>query len=277
MSYSQENGYTPKTVQEIISQIRIGINTQFGTTYDEITFAGTGLYKYVYAIAQLIQRDEITTSEVFLKLQEFISTTNEAIQRPSVSYPGIIESFLSNGYRISVDPITEANKGTIAICVDVKKFEDDGVTELPTWPATRLEIATMIKDFVAAGIVSLGTETENIVISNGQDFDFKFYLPNRIDVLLRATIDISDNTLAAVPSDEIIRQQILDNIAARYKMGWDFEPQRYYTQNDATWAGEIILEYSFDSGSTWESEIYQADFQDLFTFGLEDIAVVLND
>jgi hypothetical protein len=140
----------------------------------------------------------------------------------------------------------------------------------------RLEVASLVKDFVAAGIPSLGTETESIVLPNGQNFDFSFFLPDRIAILLRLTLDISENTLTAVPTDVEIRQLVFDQINERYQLGYNFEPQRYFDLGDAPWAADLLLEWSMDDGDTWSDNVFDADFDELLTFGLEDIDVVIN-
>jgi len=49
------------------------VNTQFGQSYTMDTFIGTNLYKYFYALAQLLQENEVKTSEIFLKLQQYFN------------------------------------------------------------------------------------------------------------------------------------------------------------------------------------------------------------
>lgn len=270
MGFSQENGYIPVDVQTIIDQIMVGINAQYSKSFTRETFTGTSFYKNVYALAQKVQQGEIVTSEVFEKLRQYITLTNEKIQRPSVSAPGLLDSFASKGYVISVKPPAEADAGKVYICVDVDESADD-------YADTKLEIAELIRDFVTAETVTMGDQVESIALTNGQSFDFKFSLPNRIPVLLRLTLDVSENNQMTIPGDEAIRQVVFDRINERYGLGKNFEPQRYYNLADAPWAASSLLEWSDDAGSTWHDEVYDAAFDDLFTFGLEDIAVTVND
>lgn len=278
MSYAQDNGYTPQTFAELMDAIRTELNTQFSTSYTADNFVGTNWYKYFYALVQQLLLNETKTSEIFLKLQEYIATTNLRIQRPSVSQPGLIDSFESEGYTASVKKNLIGDAGTVSICINT-----DG--DDPDYATTKLAICTLISQFVTAGMVTLGTESETITLSNGQDFDFKFALPDETAVLLRCTLTSSDNQSLTIPDDEEIRQAIFDNIkgrtatdvltaiTARYRLGWDFEPQRYYTAADAPWAATILLEWSDNAGSTWHSTVFEAAFDDLYTFDLGDIAV----
>jgi hypothetical protein len=269
MSFAQDNGYTPVPLTTLISAVREQINTEFGTDYTEESFVGTNWYKFVYALLQRVQQNEIKTSEIFQKLQEYIQITNEKIQRPSVSFPGLIDSFDSQGFVASVKPPADADAGKIFICADLDDAADD-------YAESKLQFCTLLKDFVAAGMVSQGTEVETITLSNGQSFNFKFNLPNRIPVLLRITLDVSENNLSTIPDDVDIRQVVFDNINSMYRLGWNFEPERYYTIRDASWAGNILLEWSDDAGANYYSTVYDAAYVDLFTFGLEDITVVVN-
>lgn len=268
MSFAQDNGYTPRDLESILDDFRVRINSIFSLNYTPETFIGTNWYKYLYGPAQRVQEGEIKTAEVFQKLQEYIAETNDRIQRPSVSFPGIVDSFESRGFVASVKPPEEIDAGKIFICVDVDDTD-------PDYDEVKEEIASLIKDFVAGGLVSQGTESVDITLSNGQSFPFKFSLPTEIPVLLRLTLTVSDNNLFTIPSDEEIRQAVFDNINERYRLGWDFEPQRYFTLSDALWAGQVVLEYSTNGGGSWASSIYDGAYTDLFTFGLEDIEVVV--
>ncbi len=266
MSYAQDNGYTAPTFAELMDAIRLGINTQFGTTYTAENFVGTNYYKYFYVLVQKALESEAKTAEIFLKLQEYFATINATIQRPSVSLPGLIDSFESQGFTASVKKNVGGDEGKVSICILV----DSGA---PDYATTKLQLCNLVKDYVAAGMISQGTETETITLTNGQDFDFKYALPEEIPVLLRATLTSSDNQIFTVPTDEVLRQLVFDNINSRYRLGWDFEPQRYLTAVDCPWAATILVEWSNDAGSNWHATVFQAEFDDLYTFALEDITI----
>lgn len=268
MSFAQDNGYTPATFDDIMDAVRLGINLQFGTSFTVENFVGTNWYKYFYALVQKVIENETKTSEIFLRLQEYIATTNARIQRPSVSLPGLIDSFESEGYVASVKRMIEADAGQVSICINT---DSDAVD----YAATKLALCELIRDYVCAGVITNGTETESLVLSNGQSFDFSFFLPDPTPVILRLGLTVSENQVAVIPTDEEIRLAVFDNINARYRLGWDFEPQRYFTAEDASWAATILLEWSSDAGGSWHSTVFAAAFDDLFTFSLGDIAVTV--
>jgi hypothetical protein len=269
MGFAQESGYVPVDIATIMLSIMNNINTQFGTSYTADNFVGTNFYKYFYALAQKHQENEIKTAEIFLKLQQYFEITNELISRPVVTNPGLVEKLAAEGYIASVKPMIDADAGKIHICVDVDDAD-------PDYAATKLAICTIIKDSTVAGAVTQGSESETIVLSNGQSFDFKFALPDPTPVLLRLTTTLSDNNQVVILSPEEQKQLLMDNIAARYRLGKNFEPQRYFSLTDAPWASDVLLEWSDDAGSNYYSTVFDAEFDDLFTFGLEDIELVEN-
>lgn len=142
------------------------------------------------------------------------------------------------------------------------------------------EICILISQITVAGAVTQGTESESIVLSNGQSFDFKYNLPNLLTVHLKLTITLSENNQVVVGNPDDIKQALINNINARYRLGKNFEPQRYFSVIDAPWAASVLLEYSFDYDAdnpgpeTWSSSIYDAEYRDLFDVKLENIILV---
>lgn len=135
-------------------------------------------------------------------------------------------------------------------------------------------ICLLISQITVAGAVTQGLESEAIVLSNGQSFDFKFHLPNRIATLLRLTLTLSENNQVLIGDPDETKALLIFNISERYKLGKNFEPQKYFAVSDAPWTSQVLLEYSMDNGETWSSEIFDAEFDELISFGLEDIELV---
>jgi hypothetical protein len=267
MGFASDSGYTPVSVETIMDAFRVGINTEFGQTYTQESFVGTNFYKYFYAIAQRLQENEVKTSEIFNYLQQYFAVTNERIQRPVATSPGIIEALELEGYVASVKPMVDADAGKIHVCVDTDETADD-------YDDVKLAINTIIKDSVAAGVVSQGTESSTIVLSNGQSFDFKFNLPDRTEVLLRLTTTLSENNQNVIKTPEQVKQILLDNIEANYSLGKNFEPQKYFTTVDAPWASHVLLEWSDDAGVTYYTTVFNSDYDELFDVLLANITLV---
>lgn len=267
MSWNSEEGYVPETIEAIITSMMEGINDQFGTTYTYETFVGTNFYKYAYALAQRAQTNEIKTSEIMLLVQDYFNTTNETILNPKVTPNGLIALFAEAGYTINVKPMIEADAGKLNVCVDVDDTD-------PDYDDMKVEICELLRDNVAAGIVTEGTEEETLQLSNGQNFDFKFHLPNATDVHLRLTVTLSRNNQGPIDTPEEQKQALLDNILEMYSLGKDFEPERYFTIADAPWAADIFLEYSLNGGVDWDDVTYESDYDELFRFDLANITLI---
>lgn len=267
MSFIQNAGYLPESIESLMDLVMEGINTQFGTSYTTDTFLGTNWYKYFYALIQLLQQNEVKTAEIIDQLQQYFSVTNEMILRPNTTPPGIIDFMASKGYLVSVKPPIDADAGKAYICVDVD-------SDAPDYAQQKINICNYIKDCVVLGVITQGDQSETITLSNNQSFDFKFSLPTEIPVKLRLTTTLSENNLAAVSSPEVQKQLLYDNITARYRLGKDFEPERYIGVNDLPWAAVVLLEWSDDAGANWHDEVYEADFDEIFTFELSDISLV---
>ena len=267
MPFSAEQGYVPVAMSEVLDAFRVDINTQFGTSYTSETFVGSNHYKFFYAIAQRVNLNEIKTSEIFLYLQQYIRITNIRISRPATTAPGIIEQLALAGYLASAKPPADAGK--INIAVDVDETADD-------YADMKLEICNILKNSTVLGNPTYGSESETIVISNGQAFDYKYHLPNRMATLLRLTVTLSENNQVVIGSPDDTKLKLLANVNARYHLGLNFEPQKYFAISDAPWASQVLLEYSLDDGANWETEVYDADFDDLFDINLEDIELVEN-
>jgi hypothetical protein len=150
----------------------------------------------------------------------------------------------------------------------------EGGTASATYEDDREAICEIIKDSTVAGCVTQGTETEAIVLTNGQSFDFKYFLPNKIDALLRLTLTLSENNQVVIDSPEDVKAALIANIDAKYNLGRNFEPQKYFSVVDAPWCSQVLLEYSLDDGTTWLSAVYDAEFDDLFLYPLLNISVV---
>lgn len=270
MGYTQENGYVPNTVETILQDFMAKINIQFGTTYTWETFQATNYYKYFYAIAQKYAENETKTSEIFAKLTQYFAILNDRISRPVVTNPGIIEKLAREGWIASVKPMIEADAGKVNICVDVDDTD-------PDYEDFKLEINTLLSQITVGGAVTQGTEESAIVISNGQSFDYKYHLPDRKIVKLRLTITLSENNQVVVGDPDAVKEALLDNITARYRLGKNFEPQRYFSIEDAPWAESVLLEWSddWDPGpATWNDTVFDSEFDEIFDVRLENITLI---
>jgi hypothetical protein len=267
MSFTQDAGYLPINIEEMMGYIRANVNTQFNTSYTEDTFLGTNFYKYFYALVQRLQENEIKTAEIFTRMQEYFNLTNEKIQRPNTTHPGIFDYFQSKGYFVSTKPTTLAEAGQVFICVDVNSAASD-------YAAQKLAICQIIKDCVVAGVISQGTESAELTLTNGQAFTFRYNLPTKVPVLLKLTLTLSHNNQFTIASPESVKEKLLANIASKYQLGRHFEPQRYFSVLDAPWTSQVLLEWSNNAGTNWYQSVYLSPYNTVFTIKAEDVQII---
>ncbi len=261
-----------------MNKIMVEVNTQFSAQltkpFTTETFRGTNFYKFYYAIAQVCSQGETISSETFAKLQQYFAITNEKIDRPVVTNPGIVEKMesytselLPDGLIVSVKPMIDDDAGKINICVDI---DDDG----DDYDAQKIEICTLISQITCAGTVTQGSESESIVLSNTQAFDFKYCLPDETPIKWKLTTTLSENNTLEIGDPDDTKALLFANINAKYRIGKDVEPQTYFSIADAPWNASVVLEYSVDGGSTWLDDIIETEFDDKYTFELADIELV---
>jgi hypothetical protein len=267
MGFSNDLGYSPLTVKEIIEEIILGINEEFSTTYTYDSFLGTNMYKYMYSLAQKVQSDEIKTAEILLNLQDYFNVTNESISEPKTVASGLIATILAAGYVASIKPPADADAGKIYCCVDVDETDPDYATH-------KLAINTILKDYTVAGTVTQGTESSSITLTNGQTFTFKYGLPTRTALYLRISITTSRNNQLLIDSPTQIKTKLLANIASRYGLGKDFEPEIYFDYVDAPYAGNILLEHSLNGSTGWTSATIAANYNEIYLLDDARITVV---
>ncbi len=273
MGFASDSGYTPTTIEAMMLSVMTNVNTQFNETYTPETFIGTNLYKYFYALIQKLQENEVKTSEIFLYLQQYFVITNQKIARPVVTGPGLVEVIESNGYLASVKPPEDADAGKVFVCVD-KTVSSGNWEDSVGYAADKLAVATIIKDSTIAGAITQGDQVESITLTNGQSFDFKYALPNRIPVHLKLTLTLSENNMSEIGAPDDVKLALLANVLARYRLGKNFEPQRYFSTVDAPWAAVVLLEWSDDDEANYYSIVFEAEFDDLFMFDLARIHLV---
>ena len=186
---------------------------------------------------------------------------------PAVSYNGLIDALAKAGFKVALKPITDTDAGKVFVCVNLDPLDDNYADQ-------KLLVAQRIAKYTVAGTVSQGSESTDIVSTNGQTFAFKFELPDITPIILRVTFVRSSNVSLSIPTDEELREEIFESYQTNYNVGLNFEPQRIYNQSKAPWAQSVLVEYSDDNGSSWSSSVFVASYTDLLYLEMADIEVV---
>jgi hypothetical protein len=248
MSFDLENGYQPRTFEEILQAFTDEVNAQFGTDYDTTTIVGTEFYKFFYAGAQLVMQAEAQTAEITARMTDYIRTANENINLPKSTIDGFIqglqrELYLNSTIKNITDP---AEAGYLFLVVDVDN-------EAENYEEIKQEIIDRMHNWLTAGLFYTGSEEGEKVAINGQAFTYKFALPTLVDILVRITVTTSANATTPILNENQIRNIFDANFAALYRLGLDFEPEKYLEiARDLPFASDILLEYN--DGAGWDNE-----------------------
>lgn len=268
MSFSLESGYTPRDFDTIVSEFRQNINEEYKQNLTADQFKGSNWYKLIYSAAQLIATAEGNTAELANKLIDYINKVNEEILLPKSSVDGVMYHLKKDlGLISSVKPTEEADRGYFYIAVDVDN-------ESPDYAQTKQNILAKLMKYCTGGLYFKGSESGQVIASNGQPFTFGYELPTIVDMWVRITPTISDNTTAFIQNSSQIKEKFLENFNSMYKLGLDFEPEKYLDiRNDLPFASQIKIEWSINEGSSWSEEVWKSAYNQ--KLNLSNVEVVI--
>ena len=254
MSFSLINGYNPRDFDTIVSEFRQSINSEYGQNLTAEQFRGSNWYKLIYSASQLILSVEGNISELSNKMIDYIRKVNEDIQLPKSSIDGIQEHLFNDlGLISSVKPSTASDAGKLYIAVDVDNTSSD-------YTEKKQMILEKLKKYCTAGLYFTGAERGEVVASNGQSFTFGYDLPTKVNMQVRITVTISDSTTAVILNSAQIKAIFEENFKKMYRLGFDFEGDRYLDiRNDLPFASKILIEWS-TNGTSWSSGIWQSAY-----------------
>lgn len=254
MSFNLINGYNPRDFDSIVSEFREAINSEYGLKMTAEQFKGSNWYKLIYSASQLIETVEGNISELSNKMIDYIRKTNEDIQLPKSTIDGLQEHLLSDlGLISSVKPSTASDAGKLYIAVDVDNTASD-------YTEKKQNILKSLKKYCTAGLYFTGSERGDLVASNGQSFTFGYDLPEIVNMQVRITVTISDSTTSVILNSAQIKSIFEENFKKMYRLGFDFEGDRYLDiRNDLPFASKILIEWS-TNGTSWSSGIWQSAY-----------------
>ena len=94
-------------------------------------------------------------------------------------------------------------------------------------------------------------------------------------VKLKLTLQISRNNDEYIPTDNEAKEILLNNLNKYYKLGNDFEPEKYAEINrDFPCCSKVILEYSLDNGTSWTEAVAQLSYNTKYITNAGDITIV---
>lgn len=266
MPFSQSNAFTPRTYDEVLQELIDATNAELGTSYNKESYEATNLYRINYPVIQLATNSEANTALIMEKLRNFFIDTNQRIIASKTTDEAIIEAIGALGFIASVRENEEADAGKLAVCVDIDPLSATYATDI-------INIAEEIIDnsfggcWYDSGATPALVVDVVVVLSNGQSRTVSFRRPTVQDTMIRVTIKPSRNTNIVIDNEGQVIEKLQANLALFYKLGLDFEPEKYFEINrDAPYASDVLLEYSINAGSNWLSVPKENTFYYLMNF-----------
>ena len=255
MSFDIENGYSPRTEEDILSDLVDSVNFNYKTSYTPETFVGTNLHKLYYPGMQLIMGVENGLGSIAAKVQDYISYINKTIAYPKSSPNGIMNE-IKNKWNVdaSVMPINNVDdRGKCFIACDVDKSAA-GYDEL------KQNIINTIGECVSAGCAFNGTETGIFVGNNGQNFQIAYEIPTEVNMTVKIVATVSRNSKDFIPIENVVSNLYQEKFKAAYRLGFDFEPDAYLCKDDLPWASNISVTYQVNGAGDFTGNVYKAAY-----------------
>lgn len=267
MSFSVTNGYSPRSYETILTQCVQIVNEQFGTSYNNQSFVGTNLWKFLYTTIQGLMTVENNIAELGVKLQDYIRTQNEELLIPRSSVDGFMKATEEElGLISSIRPIERSqDAGQMYVAVDVDPSRTD-------YAEIKQKILDLEHECLTAGLFYHGTETGTVTASNGQVFNYAYELPAETALQVKIQVTVSENNNLFVETPVTIKEKFLENFKELYRLGYDFEPQQFLNiSRDLPFASQISIQYK-TSGS-WQSGIMQGVYDEKITINPDNVTV----
>lgn len=232
--------------------------------YKDITFdkfKGSEEYRHFYAAVQVDMTLQLMFSGIGGKIADYMREINYKIGKPTTTHTEIVGGLVRDFDFIkaaSMASQTEANRGTTELYL-AYTVPDDQITA-----SMNADIAAYLSQYnIVGGNVmingSQGTKFEiSTPLENNQSWIYRWNTGTSADLKFRFNIWISRSASDAGHTVQEIIKIIGDKFASRYSMGSDIEPEKYWNLDEFEWAGDALLEYTTDGGSTWTDAILQA-------------------
>lgn len=263
MSFSVVNGYDKRTWDDLLLVLTNAINAQFSTDFTTDTIIGSNHFKFFYGGLQLVMETENKIGELGVKIADYIRTTNESISQPISSADGTVDYFKDTlGFDVSLKSIESiADAGKPVLCVDVDPARTD-------FASVKQQIFDAIHHSQTEGLFwydssSLPASNEYRGFAsglNGQSFKYCFFTPTIVTTKVKITVTRSRSSLAYQLNATEIAELFETNFASMYKLGNDFEGEKYLNTASIDSASNVKVESSINGGSTWQEGVRQMTY-----------------
>ena len=255
------------SVEQNLDLYYVAYTLEFGEI-SRTQWEGSKEYEIAYVDAQRDHQNAVLMQQALQETFNAIAEINEEIKRPAVLHSRVAERFEEEGYIATIRVADDTTKGIVAICVDYDPSD------------TSTDNATIISELIVnemlpAGQWMIGSQSQAVVISNGQSVLAQWEIPTENSV--EFTITLTEDKNSPYPTDTVddIVIKFLANFEELNTLGNDITPATYYQiERDAPWASQIVTEYSLNGGSL-TSDIYYSDYTDKFIASLPAVNVFI--
>lgn len=233
--YSNENGFVARSFEEIIDQLRMNLNEEIGTNYNNTTLIASNWYRIFYILAQEIIRSENTFAAGFDNLRNFINSINYRINNPVTLLQTLIDRFQNElNLTVNFKQATESTAGMIFMSIDTTETEFENRKE---------EIGNLLIENGIINYFFAGSKHWYQNLPNGQQWRFAVELPEMVEVKVHLYITKSRINAYEIDSDETIKQKFMDNFTKYVAIGKDIEWERIINVTDLGWASIVNITY----------------------------------
>lgn len=253
-------GFQPDNFDEIM-EVYYNKFIASSDEYSDITFdkfKGSEEYRHFYAAVQVDMTLQLMFSGISDKIADYMREINYKIGKPTTTHSEIVGGLVRDfDYIVAASMMgqTEANRGTTELYITYS-MPVDQVTA-----AMNADIAAYLSQYniVGGNVMVNGSEGVKFEIGtpleNGQSWVYRWNSGTDVDLKFRFNVWISRGAADAGHTVQDIIKIIEGKFADRYSMGSDIEPEKYWNLDAFDWAGDALLEYSIDGGSTWSDKV----------------------
>lgn len=267
MSYDIENGYSPETYEDILTEFTNAVNDEVGTTYTPESIVGTNWHKYSYGGIQLVMGVENRMAQLVSKLQDYISYQNKKLILPKCSNPGLILALEQElNVVAAIMPIEQiADRGKVYVCCDVDSTAEG-------YSTLKQNIINALGKYTTAGAAFNGTEQGNFTALNGQQFHVAYELPQEVVINVNITVEASRNVNALIPTENNVINLFKEKFNENYRLGKDFEPETYICKDDLPWAASFKITF-WTTGDQQEG-VMQLNYNEKAVLGTVNATII---
>jgi hypothetical protein len=169
----------------------------------------------------------------------------------------------------------QRSAGNMRLCLDISDYNT----------ISKEDICKILYNYTPYGLAYIGEETYAYNLSNGDKFTYRWRLPIFTNLWLKIDIKIDRNNVdVPIDSVDMVKTKLNNNLNNIYKIGLDFEPDKYLSvDRDLKWAGQIVFNWSKNPNNLpignindWSTGILYCSYRDRMVFNMDNSRTTVN-